>query len=113
MFVKKICSWGQRTLIRYHLDVCVCVCVRACVRVELIAKTLSRRTDGFYFLRGHLPAEGDVKVCYTVHVELQLKTDVLWNVTPCSLVGIYRCFGGIFCHYLLSENSKRTRSSEK
>jgi len=59
---------------------CVCVCV--CVFVKMIAKTHSRRTDGFYCLRGHLTAEGEATICSTAHVELQLKTEVLWNVTP-------------------------------
>jgi hypothetical protein len=48
----------------------------------MIAKTQYRQTDGFYFLRGQLPEKGEVKICHTVHAELQLKTGVLWNVTP-------------------------------
>lgn len=36
-----------------------------------------------------------------------------WNVTPCTLAGINKCFGGTCCHHLQgTQNVEAVRSSE-
>lgn len=47
---------------------------------------------------------------------IKLQTIISWDVTPCSLVNIYQCFGGTSCFHLksqrLSRTSKQTTSKQ-
>jgi hypothetical protein len=40
-----------------------------------------------------------------------MKNTVLWDVTPCSLVNIYRYFGGTICLYLHGIRVNRAKKS--
>jgi hypothetical protein len=37
---------------------------------------------------------------YELHRTVNMKIMILWNVTPCSFVGVYQDFGGTCCLHL-------------
>jgi hypothetical protein len=41
-----------------------------------------------------------------------MKNMIFWDVTPCSLVEVYRCFGGIYCLFACSSYSSILKVEE-
>jgi hypothetical protein len=48
-----------------------------------------------------------------IEVRVFMKYTILWNVTPCGPVEIYKCFGGTLCPHLQDRKVSQARNQQQ